>query len=138
MALSQSLAGRISMVGASSLLVLFTATSIAGAKVLADGAQSHAVGVHVRVARYKWLIGNTGASLAELAEAGRLLIPAGLRWQTAQLLFLASAGESWLGQPRRSEAICRQALEALAFGRYDRAGHGTSAARARCETTPAR
>lgn len=136
--MSKTFAGRISLAGALSLMVLFTATSIASGKVLVDGAQSHAVGVHVRVARYKWLIGNTGASLAELADAGALLIPAGLRWQTAQLLFLASAGEHWLGQPRRSEAICWQALEVLAFGRYDRAGGGTSTARARCETPPAR
>ena len=118
-------------------IVVFTLAGLATLKVLIDGAQSHAVAVQLRVARYRWLIGNTGAAMRELAEAGALVGPAGLRRQAADLLSLASAGAGWLGQREVARVACRSALATLGFGRYDRAGSGTSHAAARCaETAP--
>lgn len=101
-------------------------------KVVVDGAQSHAVAVQARIARYRWLIGNSGAAASELAEAAALIGPAGLRRQAADALFLLSAGEAWLGRVEQARATCRSALAVLGFGRYDRARSGTSTAAARC------
>jgi len=116
------------------LLALFSLVSLASAKVLVDGARSHTIGAHLRIVHYRWLIGNSASAAHELITLGPTLVEAGLRWQTAELLFLASAGERLLGQPGRAEATCRAALEALAFGRFDQTRSGTSTSSARCRT----
>ena len=117
-------------------MIAGTLTALATAKVLADGAQSHTVAVHLRVARYKWLIGNTGAALRELAEAGARVIPAGLGQQVAGAYLWASNAHAQVGQSVAARALCQQALETLAFGRYDRAHAGTSTATAHCRPGP--
>ncbi len=114
------------------LMLLVALAAVATAKVVIDGAQSHAVAVQVRIARYRWLIGNTGAAASELAEAGALIGPAGLRRQAADALFLVSASEAWFGRVDQARVVCRSALAVLGFGRYDRAYAGTSTAAARC------
>ena len=116
------------------LLALFSLVSLASAKVLVDGARSHTIGAHLRIVHYRWLIGNSASAAHELIALGPTLVEAGLRWQTAELLFLASAGERLLGQPGRAEATCRAALEAMAFGRFDQTRSGTSTSSARCRT----
>ena len=118
------------------VMVVGTFTALAAAKVLADGAQSHTVAVHLRVARYKWLIGNTGAALRELAEAGARVIPAGIGQQVAGAYLWASNAHARVGQSGAAQALCQQALETLAFGRYDRAQAGTSTASAHCRSRP--
>ena len=114
------------------ITLAFGIVALAGAKILADGARSHTVSAHVRVARYKWLIGNSGAATRELLALGPTVIEAGLRWQVAEFQFLMAAGERALYRPGRGMAGCHAALETLAYGRYDRAGDGTSTTASLC------
>jgi hypothetical protein len=130
--MSGKLLARLGVLSSSIVILLFGGAAVLNAKIMIDGYQSHAVGTHLKIARYEWYTGDLPGVADALLLAGSRIPEAGLRWQLAQTYFYLAHNQQLQGNPARAEQYCRQALEALDYGQYDHTRTGTSTTVNKC------